>query len=135
MKMNRIMPRLFVLALALAVSCAVASANEIPAGFLSLDAQGGVATVGSFDITNLTGLNSILPDFPISTPLTFSITSLTVNFSGGGSTILHAADFASDLNGGFLGNTAFNLLTSPITNAVLVGTFSPITGVNDACLH
>ena len=130
--MSRNMLRLFVLALAVVVSCGIASADQVPAGIISLDdASGGLGTVGSFDITNFTGLNILLPDFPISTPLTFSITSLTVDFLGGGSTVLNASNFTTDGNGGFTGNNDFNLVTSPITGAVLVGTFSPTAGVND----
>jgi hypothetical protein len=131
--MYRVSTRLLLLLLTLTVFSAVASATQIGAGVLSLDAQDPLGQTGSFDISNFTGPfpQSIPPDFPILTHLTFTITSLTVNFTIGPPAILTAANFASDGFGGFLGSTTYNLVTNPIFSAVLVGTFSPTSGVND----
>lgn len=106
-----------------------ASAAGIAAGLLSFD-NPNLATSGQFDITNLTGANYLPPDFPISTALTFSITSVTVNFTSGPADVLTAADFSSDGNGGYTGNTSFTYTTPDIVSAVLLGTFSPATGVS-----
>jgi len=124
--MHRVSTRLFLLILALTVSAAVASADQIPVGFLSFDAANLAGTSGQFDVTNQTGANSFAPFFPVTTDLTFNITSLTANFSVGAPAVLTAADFTSDGNGGWIGNNAFS---SPIVSAVFVGTFSPVSGV------
>jgi hypothetical protein len=123
--MYRVSTRLLLLLLALTVFSAVASATQIPIGFISFD-QLAKSTSGSFDITNQTGGNSFPPFFPVTSSLAFTITSLTVNPTVGPAVVLHAADFASDGLGGWLGN---NLFSSPIASALLVGTLSPTTGV------
>ena len=58
--------------------------TPIPVGYISYDVTG--ADVAQFDIVNFTGGNSsIFPDmtFPISTPLSLTNLSLTVNYLGG----------------------------------------------------
>jgi hypothetical protein len=124
--MFRVLPRLLLLLVILTVFSRVASADQFPIGFISFDAANAALTSGQFDITNQTGPNSIPPFFPVTTPLAFGITSLTVNFVTGSPIVLHAGDFTSDTSGGWLGNNAF---TTPILSAVLVGTLSPTAGV------
>jgi hypothetical protein len=127
--MQRTFARLLLMLLVGGVFSMVASADSLPVGILSLD-NPSASTSGQFDITNLTGANALLPDFPVTTGLTFVITSLTVNFASGPADVLHAVDFTSDGNGGFVGNTSFNLSTTDIISAILVGTLSP-TGAVD----
>lgn len=125
--MNRMLLKAVLLVLGLSVFSAVASADEYPIGLLSFDATG--ATSGEFDIANYSG-GVLLPSFSVLTPLTFSITSLTVNFVTGPSTVLTSGDFTSDGFGGFTGNNSFNIVSDAITSAVLLGTVSPTTGVS-----
>jgi len=127
--MQRTFARLLLMLLVGGLFSMVASADSLPVGILSLD-NPSAPTSGQFDITNLTGANALLPDFPVTTGLTFVITSLTVTFASGPADVLHAVDFTSDGNGGFTGNTSFNLSTTSIISAILVGTLSP-TGAVD----
>jgi hypothetical protein len=122
--MNRILPGLLLVLVTLTVFSATASASQIPIGLLTFD-QPTATSGGEFDITNLTGTNSML-GFPVTTGLTFNITSLTVNFVSGPPDVLTSADFATDMGGGWLGS---NVFSSSILSAVLVGTLSPISGV------
>jgi hypothetical protein len=122
--MNRILPGLLLVLVTLTVFSTAASATQIPIGLLTFD-QPTETSGAEFDITNLTGTNS-MTGFPVTTGLTFNITSLTVNFVSGPPAVLTSADFTSDMNGGFLGN---NIFSSSILSAVLVGTLSPTAGV------
>jgi hypothetical protein len=109
---------------------ATAYADLYPVGVLSYDLIS--ATDDQFDITNGTGTNASLLGFPITTPVTITPTSLTVNFLGGGSAVLPGSDFTvvdaqDDLD---CNAAACNLFGSlPIISAVLTGTFSPTTGL------
>src|SRR5271157_3150979 len=108
----------------------LAPASPMPIGFLSFDSGNPGATAGVFDIANLTGANdSTFPDtsFPVATPLTFSNILLTVNFLGGGSTVLNSSNFNSDGGGGFTGTSTFDLAAFPIASASLTGDLSPQT--------
>jgi hypothetical protein len=127
--MQRTFVRLLLMLLVGVFCSTMASADSLPVGILSLDNPSAPSS-GQFDITNLTGANALLPDFPVTTGLTFLITSLTVTFASGPADVLTAADFTSDGNGGFTGNTSFNLSTTDILSAILVGTLSP-TGAVD----
>ena len=121
--MNRILPGLLLVLVTLMLFSAAASATQIPIGLLTFDEVTG--TSGEFDITNLTGSNS-MPGFPVTTGLTFNITNLTVNFVSGPPDVLTSADFTSDGSGGWLGS---NVFSSSILSAVLTGTLSPTSGV------
>jgi hypothetical protein len=129
--MTRRLPQFFILSAVMAGFAAMASAGaiEVGAGILSYDVV--APSDDQFDITNLTGLDALPTDFPITTPLTFTITSLTVNFTSGPALVLPGADFAEvdaeddiDCIAG-----ACNLFGDSITSAVLLGTFSPTTGI------
>jgi hypothetical protein len=85
--MQRAFGRALLVLLALCVFSAVASADELPVGTLSLDATDTSGLTGSFDISNFTG-GVLTPDFPVLTTLGFSITSLTVNFETGPADVL-----------------------------------------------
>jgi hypothetical protein len=126
-----------VLVLLFVASCfpRVASATTIQIGLISFDS--GVSPAGTtFDITTLTGSNAFPPDFPITTPLTFTVTGLTASTSGGPLSI-NGSDFTSvdaqgDLDCTALGDAglggcdfgAYNILS-----ATLTGTLSPLTGL------
>ena len=100
--------------------------SPLPIGFLSFDP--GTGNTGVFDIVNLTGPNdSTFPDttFPVATSVTFSNLLLTVDFVGGGSTILSSSNFISDGSGGFTGLSQFNFTAFPIAEAILTGSISP----------
>ena len=115
---------------------AIASANEIPLGYLSYDVTvPGVSA--EFDITNQTGPNSTpFPDstWPVVTPVSFKITSLTVDFNNGSSTVFGPSYFTVGPDGlSLFGNTLDISGSSPqATEAILEGTIngSPIT-LND----
>jgi hypothetical protein len=79
--------------LALAFFCATASADQTPFGYLSYDVTVPGMTA-AFDITYQTGPNSKPfpdPTWPVATPL--PITSLTVDFNSGSSTVFGPAYF------------------------------------------
>ena len=114
----------------------IALADPIGVGLLTYD---GVpfTSPAMFDITNLTGANAFAPDFPITTQLTFTITSLVANLQGGGTFTLAGSNFTAvdpqgDLNCTVAGDAstggcdlaAYNLLS-----ATLTGTLSPLTGL------
>lgn len=123
--MHRTATRLLVVLAAAAWFATAALASPTPVGIVSLDAPTASAPDSvQIDITNLTGANSLPPDFPVSTALTFGITSVTVNFSTGPADVLTAANFTSDGFGGFDGLTTFDLTSVDITSIVLDGTLS-----------
>src|SRR5580704_15843816 len=91
------LPRLLFSLFVLACFSTIASA-QIGVGLLTYDSI--TASDNEFDVTNLTG-SSAFPSFgfPITTPLTFTITSLVVNFTSGPSLTLGASDFTTDAAG------------------------------------
>ena len=111
-----------------------ASASTIKVGFLSFDDLGGVYT---FDITSLTGANSFAPDYPVSTPLTFTVTGLTAAKNGGGTLTLPGSAFTTDASTGnvnclaagdaFTGGCDF--ASYDLLSATLTGTLSPTSGL------
>jgi hypothetical protein len=114
----------------------IALADTIGVGLLTYDGV-PLTSPAVFDITNLTGANSFAPDFPITTQLTFTITSLVANLQGGGTLTIDGGNFTSvdpqgDLNCTVAGDAstggcdlaAYNLLS-----ATLSGTLSPLTGL------
>jgi len=126
--MLRFLARAALLLLSCAAITSVAAADSVPIGLFSLDATG--ASSGEFDVTNLTGTSSLPPDFPVTTALSISITSVVITFESGPSLTLDASHFASDGFGGWLGNDSFNLLSSPILSATITGTLSPLSGIS-----
>jgi hypothetical protein len=125
---QRLTQLFFLLALS-ACFCTVASADQIGVGLLTYDSID--ASTSQFDITNLTGTNSFAPDFPVSTLLSITVTSLTVNFTSGPALVLPGSAFttvdaAGDVN---CTGAGCNLFGDSITSAVLTGTFSPTTGL------
>jgi hypothetical protein len=129
--MIRRLPQVFVLLVGMAFLTRIASAGaiEVGAGVLSYDTIS--ASDDEFDITNLTGADALPTDFPITTLLTMTITSLTVNFTSGPALVLPGSDFTVVDADDDLDCTAgaCNLFGDSITSAVLLGTFSPTTGV------
>jgi hypothetical protein len=122
------LPRLLFSLFVLACLSTIASA-QIGVGLLTYDAI--TASDDNFDATNLTGA-AAFPSFgfPITTPLTFTITSLVVNFTSGPSLTLGASDFTTDAAGDEdCTVSACNLFGDSITSATLTGTFSPTTGL------
>jgi hypothetical protein len=128
-----------VLALVFVFGCyaTAASATTIDLGILSFDADVLASGSFTFDITNLTGLNAFPPDFPIGTPLTITVTSLTASTSGGGALTLTGSDFtavdsAGDVNctvAGDAGSGACNFAAYLLTSATLTGTLSSTAGL------
>jgi hypothetical protein len=78
---------------------------------------------GEFNIVNLSG--TFLS--PVTTPLAFTITSLTLDFSTGSSKTLTSSDFSSDWFGGFTSDDSFKTTGNGhlVTEAILTGTVSP----------
>jgi hypothetical protein len=123
-------PKFLVLLFAMVCISAIASADQIAVGDLSYDAIS--SSTSQFDITNLTGLSSFPPDFPITSLLTFSVTSLVVDFTSGPSLALPGSDFTVvDADGDLdCTGTGCNLFGDNITSATLTGTLSPTSGLS-----
>jgi hypothetical protein len=128
--MQRILTRLMLALLAVGLLSAVAHADNVPVGELTYDTISSSAT--QFDITNLTGTDSFPPDFPITTPLTITVTQVVVDLLGGGSIILPGSDFTVVDSEGDVDCTGAdcNLFGDAITSATLTGTLSPTSGLS-----
>src|SRR5271170_3629077 len=117
--MMRRLPKLFIL---LGVMACFGTADQIAVGDLSYDQISANQT--EFDITNLTGLNSFPPDFPITSALTFTITSLVVDFTSGPALVLTGSDFTvedaqDDIDCDVTVTGVCNLFGDNITSATL----------------
>jgi hypothetical protein len=124
-----------VVAALLAIGCFsnVASASPIKIGVFSFDDLGGEYT---FNITNLTGLAAVPPDYPVETALTFDVTSLTASTEGGGTLTLGTSAFTTDPFGnvnctaaGDASTGGCNFAAHALVSATLVGTLAPISGL------
>ena len=133
--MTRSMTKVLASLLFVAFFSSVASAAPIVGiGFLSFDS--GQLAGDVFDVTNLTGLSALTPDFPIETQLTFTITQLTATKSGGGTLSLGGGAFTTDAGGNVNCTTAGDAASGgcdfgayTLLSAVITGTLSPITGL------
>ncbi|MGH9663852.1 MAG: hypothetical protein ACRD9L_05475, partial [Bryobacteraceae bacterium] len=120
-----------VFCVALTILAVSASADTLPAGFVSWDVN-FPGNAGQFDIINQTGPNSsVLPDttFPISTTVSLSSLSLLVDFSNGTSHTFGSSYFVLSADGiSFDGSPIPIGGTNPTpTDATLTGTFSPLS--------
>lgn len=125
------MKRVIFLILASVFLSGVASATTIPIGYVSYDVTSPGSTA-QFDIVNATGVNaSVLPDttFPVTTPVSLSSLSLTVDFTDGSQTTFGPSYFTLALDGlSFDGNTIAIGGGNPLpTDAFLTGSFSPLS--------
>jgi hypothetical protein len=115
--------------LALLACSLVASADPtdlIPVGYLSYDVIVPGASA-EFDITNQTGPNSSLDGtWPVVSPVSFNISSLTVDFSDGSSTVFGPSHFTVGPDGLSLFGPGVDISGSnpQPTEAVLAGTVS-----------
>ena len=128
--MNQRITRPILLLAALAMFSLYASADLIPVGVLMYDMTSG--STAQFDVTNQTGPNgSIFPDttFPISSSEHLTITSLTVDFSDGSTTVFGPSYFTLIGDGlSFDGKTIAIGGTNPKpVDATLVGAFNEHT--------
>jgi PEP-CTERM motif len=130
--MQRILTRLFLMLLTVGLLSVAAHADDIQVGDLSYDAGTLSGTSSAFDITNLTGDNAFAPDFPITTPLTITVTQLVADLEGGGSIVLPGSDFTVVDPQGDVDCTASacDLSGDAIISATLTGTFSPTSGLS-----
>jgi hypothetical protein len=81
--------------IALLACSAIASADLIPLGYLSYD-ETVPGLSAQFDITNQTGSNfTLFPDttWPVATPVSLTVTSLTVDFNDGSNTVFGPSYF------------------------------------------
>jgi len=109
----------------------VASADEIPVGDLSFDNGIVSSTFSEFDVFNYTGSQNLAPAFPITTPLTFDITSETVDLVGGTVDVIPGSDFTADAAGDeFCLASGCNFYGEDVTRVTVAGTLSPITGLS-----
>lgn len=117
--------------IALLACSPLASAALIPLGYLSYDVT--VPGLSSqFDITNQTGANSTpFPDstWPVANPVSFAITSLTVDFSDGSTTVFGPSYFTLEPDGlSLFGNSLDISGSNPQpTEAILSGTIDNST--------
>jgi hypothetical protein len=123
--------RILAAVLAFASLSVAAHANDIPVGFISYDVTGN--GVAQFDIVNLTGANSSAPgdpSFPVTTAVSLSSLSLTVNYAGGASEVFGSSYFTLDADGfSFDGKQLSTLSGAPTglfgaVDATLTGAFS-----------
>ncbi len=126
--MSNIISRLLGACSLCVVFASSALAAPIALGYISWDVN-IPGSVGKFDIANFSGGNSFAPDFPISTPLSLSSLSLTVHFSGGGTTVFGSSYFTLSLDGlSFDGGDIAIGGANPLpTDATLTGAFSTTT--------
>ena len=89
--MGRSLPKVLILLFVISCCSSVAFADLIGVGELTYDAL----PASTFDITNLTGTNSAIDpvDFPITTQLTITVTSLVVNQQVGAPITILGSDF------------------------------------------
>ena len=128
--------RLLLLAIVFSCCATLANAGVVSIGELTFDANTPTA-LATFDITNLTGLNAFPPDFPITTQLAITVTSLVANLQGGGTLTISGNDFSvvdpqGDLNCTVSGDAASggcDFAAYDIVSATLSGTLSPLSGL------
>jgi hypothetical protein len=127
--MNHAAFKVFVVISSLTWSCALASADLLPIGYISYDVT-ATGSTAQFDIINQTGVNSsTFPDmtWPVVTPVSLSALSLQVDFSDGSTTAFGPSYFSLSpdgfsFNGGVIPIGGAN--PQPI-DATLTGAFSP----------
>jgi len=124
--MNPRLRRVFLLPVALGLFSLCAWADLIPVGALiySVTVPGSTA---EFDIANQTGPNgSIFPDttFPIASSEHLTITSLTVDFTDGSTTIFGPAYFTLAGDGLSFNGASLDIGSTQPIDATLVGTFN-----------
>jgi hypothetical protein len=112
----------------------VAAAAPIQIGLFSFDT--GTPTGDSFSISNFTGPGALPPDFPLETLLTFSVTSLVAELSGGGTLTVDGSAFTSDAAGnvtcaeaGDAGTGDCNFAAYELLSATIMGTLAPTSGL------
>ncbi len=134
---TRVLLTLFALALIPPGAC---RADTINLGFIQFIGGTSGGTAG-FNILNDTGPNaSPSPDtsFPVTTPVSFSDLTLTVNFSDGTDQVFLPASGYFTLAGDHLsysGEQETTFATDPITSAMLTGTFDTTSlSLNDGSL-
>ena len=112
-----------------------AFATSIGVGQLKFVGNGTPVT--TFDIVNRTGTQASLPDFPITTQLTITVTDLVANIQGGSTITIPGSDFTvvdaqGDLSCTVAGDAASggcDLSSYSVVSATLTGTLSPTTGL------
>jgi hypothetical protein len=130
------MPKTLAVLCILTACSTLASADSVGVGVFTFDLNTPTASA-TFDITNLTGSNAFAPDFPVTTPLTLTITSLVATLDGGGTLNLNGSVFSivdpqGDLNcavPGDAGSGGCNFSAYNLVSATITGTFSPVTGI------
>ena len=117
-----------------AVAClsSIARAESlVPVGFLSYDVTG--MNVAEFDITNLTGPNSLPPDFPVTNSISMSSLLVTVYFAGNVSQTYGPSYFTLGSDGLSFNGDQLSTLSGPptgllgATTATLTGDFAETT--------
>jgi hypothetical protein len=116
--------RVLVFGMVILVAGGLAFADQVAVGAISYDpfilGQPGLPAVNVFDLSNLTGINSFPPDFPVVTNLDFNNLTLTVFDSGGGQQSFDGGTVSP----GFATLDAQFLDTMGINSAILTGSFS-----------
>lgn len=124
--MKRSVLSFFVAILAVLFASHAALADPINLGFVSYDITG--TNTASFDIYNLTGPNSLDPDFPAATSLSFLDLSLVVDFGGGQTETFGSSYFTLGADGlSFNGNSLLTSIGSPLGLSGAIG--ATLTGV------
>src|SRR5277367_2026849 len=122
--------RLFAAAVALVggLAWSAARAAPIPLGYISWDVN-IPGSFGAFDITNLTGPNSLPPSFSVATTVQLNTLSLVVDFSNGTSTTFGPSYFTLNSDGESLdgGPIAIGGASPVPTSATLTGDLIPTT--------
>lgn len=132
--MQNAISRFFFTTLTIGVFSATAYSSTVDVGTAAFNVTN--SPLAEVDLVNLTGVNSN-PDFPITTAVSFSNLTLTVDFQTGSPETFGSSSgyFTSDsLNPfNFDGADIFNTSSDPVTQVTVTGDFSPtsvtITGM------
>jgi hypothetical protein len=106
-------------------SASLSWATTYTMGYVAFDVTN--PPLGEVDIANQTGPNSSAPDFPVSTPVSLTNLTVTLDFATGPSeTFGPTSGYFSLAPDGlsYNGQDIFNISTDPVTSAVLSGDFS-----------
>ena len=103
-----------------------AQAESIDLGYMSFDVTG--SGTAQLDIVNLTGSNSVAlgdPSFPVTSAVSFDVTSLSLGFSDGSTKTFGSSYFTTSADGLSLDGSPVSIggLSPSVLDATLTGTF------------
>jgi hypothetical protein len=108
------------------LAATAAQAESIDLGYMSFDVTG--SGTAQLDIVNLTGPNSVAlgdPNFPVTTAVSFDVTSLSLDFSDGSKQTFGSSYFTTSADGLSLDGSPVSIggLSPGVLDATIKGTF------------